>query len=132
NPKSIQPKALQELSYLSVVDQTETVNLAEVRWVDVDPYVYPKKETVMLTLPVESGKAWNGSDSEFDQTAIHKWGESFTLTALHSPIVYRPVEMHNEYNGKSSTTVVQLEASNPTAERQTLPAFTLDGKTKDK
>jgi hypothetical protein len=130
NPKSIQPKAEQELSYLAIVDQADTVTLSQISWVDIDAYAYPKKETVLLTLPVGAGKAWIGSAANItDQTAIRKWGETFTLAELHSPIVYRTIDIHKENVDKSPVTVVQLEASNPTKDRQTIPAFTIEGKT---
>jgi hypothetical protein len=130
NAKSLQPKAQQELSYLSVIDQSEEIQLSQISWVDVDMFAYPKKETTLLTLPVDTSNSWKGSDSLItNQTAIIKWGEAFTLPALNSTIVYRTKDIHLEFVDKKPVSVVQIEASNPAKERQTVPAFTMDGKT---
>jgi hypothetical protein len=128
NAKSLQPKATLELSYMSVIDRTDDISLTEINWLDVDMYVYPKKETYVLSVPVNANTAWNGSDTVItDQTAIKKWGEAFTIPSLNSPLVYKTVDIHQDTTDKGSVTTVQLEASNPTDERQTVPGFTLDG-----
>jgi hypothetical protein len=130
NAKSLQPKAQQELSYLTIIDQSEEIELSQISWVNVDMYVYPKKETALLTLPVDTSNSWKGSNSLItNQTAILKWGETFTLAALNSPIVYRTKDIHLEFVDKKPVTIVQIEASNPAKERQTVPVFTMDGKT---
>ncbi|MGO4271527.1 hypothetical protein AB4Z22_17055, partial [Paenibacillus sp. TAF58] len=49
NPKSIQPKSQQELSYLTTVDRTDDVALTDLSFVDVNLEVYPKAETTLLT-----------------------------------------------------------------------------------
>jgi hypothetical protein len=130
NAKSLQPKAQQELSYLTIIDQSEETELSQISWVDVDMYVYPKKETTLLTLPVDTSNSWKGSNSVItNQTAIFKWGEAFTLPVLSSPIVYRTKDIHLEFVDKKPVSIVQIEASNPAKDRQTVPAFTMDGKT---
>ncbi|MCD1261662.1 hypothetical protein B5M42_022925 [Paenibacillus athensensis] len=128
NVRAIQPKAVQELSYLATVDRMDEVDVTELNWVDVDTDVYPKRETVLLKLAVGPDQVWNGANSVVTNvTAIRKWGEAFTLDALRSPVVLRPVDLHQEVTAKGVATVVQLEASNPTKERQLVPAFGLDG-----
>ncbi|MEW9698033.1 hypothetical protein [Paenibacillus sp. SI8] len=130
NPKSIQPKSQQELSYLSTVDRSDDAALSEISFVDVDLEVYPKKETTLLTVAADSSMVWNGSNSTItNQSSILKWGEPFALPSLHSPIQFVPVDIHKEITAKGVSTVVQIQALNPTTERQTVPSFGIDGKT---
>ncbi|NEW05319.1 hypothetical protein GK047_04690 [Paenibacillus sp. SYP-B3998] len=133
NPKSVQPKSQQELSYLSTVDRSDNVVLSDLSFVDVNLEVYPKKETTLLTLPLDASSVWNGSESKITkQTAILKWGEAFTLPSLRSPIQFSPVDIHKEITATGVSTVVQIQAVNPTSERQTVPGFGIDGKTESK
>ncbi|MEK8129514.1 hypothetical protein WMW72_16535 [Paenibacillus filicis] len=128
NAKSLQPKATTELSYLAVIDRTDEVSLTQVNWTDVDYYVYPKKETPIISVPIQ-GDAWKGSDTTItDPTAVKKWSESFKIPGLISPIQYTPVAINKESTAEGTVYVVQLLAYNPTDKRETLPAFGIDGK----
>lgn len=130
NAASIQPKAQLELSYLSVIDRTDDIQLSAIAWVDVDWYVYPKKETEVLALPIDSLSSWRGSGTVItDQAALKKWGEAFGLPSFRSSIEYRTVDIHREVTDKGPQSVVQIEATNPTDERLTIPVFTIDGTT---
>ncbi|MCZ8511297.1 hypothetical protein O9H85_02345 [Paenibacillus filicis] len=132
NVKSIQPKASSELSYLSVIDRTDDVTLSEVNWTDVDYYVYPKKETVVVTAPITT-QPWKGSDAPItDPSAVKKWSESFKIPSLLSPLQYTPIGISKESSDKGNVIVVQLLAYNPTGQRETLPDFQIDGKTEGK
>ncbi|MFB6363864.1 hypothetical protein ACFCP7_07325 [Paenibacillus elgii] len=128
NVKSIQPKANTELSYMTVIDRTDTVNLAQVNWTDVDYYVYPKKETLLVAAPI-TGQPWKGGDTPItDPSAMKKWSESFTIPSLISPIQYTPTTINKESTDKGTVYVVQLLAYNPSSQRETIPAFVIDGK----
>ncbi|MEK8129787.1 hypothetical protein WMW72_17915 [Paenibacillus filicis] len=128
NARSLQPKATTELSYLAVIDRTDEVSLAQVNWTDVDYYVYPKKETPIISVPIQ-GDAWKGSDTAItDPTAVKKWSESFKIPGIISPVQYTPVAINKESTEKGTVYVVQLLAYNPTDKRETLPAFGIDGK----
>ncbi|NOV03368.1 hypothetical protein [Paenibacillus planticolens] len=130
NPKSIQPKSQQELSYLSTVERSDDAALSELSFVDVDMEVYPKKETTLLSVPVDAALVWNGSDSTITKSsALLKWGEPFALPSLKSQIGFIPVDIHKEITAKGVSTVVQIQVVNPTNERQTVPNFGIDGKT---
>ncbi|MNI23111.1 Telomeric repeat-binding factor 2 [compost metagenome] len=130
NPASIQPKSQLELSYLTIIDQPDELQLDSLQWVEVDEYVYPKKETIMLNVPIDSIASWKGSDTVItDQLALKKWGEVFSLSVFRSPIEYRTTDIHKEVDKNGPVTVVQIEAANPSNERQTVPEFTLDGTT---
>lgn len=129
NAKSVQPKATIELSYLSVVDRSDELALSELSWVDVDEYVYPKKETNVLTLPVAS-RSWQGSDAAIDDpAAIKKWGESFTLDYEDSPLVYSAVDLTETTNGQGPVNVVKVLVQNPGTKKEAVPDFAIDGKT---
>ncbi|ULL17527.1 hypothetical protein DVH26_25605 [Paenibacillus sp. H1-7] len=128
NPKAIQPMANTELSYMAVIDRSDSVALSEVNWTDVDYYVYPKKETLVVTAPI-STQAWSGSDTVIqDPTAVKKWGETFKIASLISPLEYTPVSIEKEVTDKGTVQIVQLVVQNPSEKRETLPDFTLDGK----
>ncbi|MDD9270080.1 hypothetical protein ACFPES_23765 [Paenibacillus sp. GCM10023248] len=130
NPKSIQPKSQQELSYMTTVERTDDAELTDLSFVDVDLEVYPKKETTLLSVPVDAGLVWSGSDSEItNSSALLKWGEPFSLPSLHSPLGFTPVDIHKEITAKGVSNVVQIQVVNPTKERQTVPNFGIDGKT---
>ncbi|OAS14414.1 hypothetical protein A8708_12805 [Paenibacillus oryzisoli] len=133
NPKSLQPKSQVELSYLSNVERSDEVALTSLNFIDVDMDVYPKAETTLLTIPVDAGDVWSGSDGIItNSSAILKWGEAFTLPLLRSPLGFTPVDIHKEITVKGVSTVVQIRVSNPTNERQTVPNFGIDGKSESK
>ncbi|WP_159887702.1 hypothetical protein, partial [Paenibacillus puerhi] len=124
----LQPKANTELSYLAVIDRTDEITLTQVNWTDVDYYVYPKKETPIIGVPIQ-GEAWKGSDTAItDQAAVKKWSESFKIPGLVSPVQYTPVAINKESTAEGTVYVVQLLAYNPTDKRESVPEFSLDGK----
>lgn len=128
NPKAIQPRTNTELSYMSVIDRTDAVTLSEVNWTDVDYYVYPKAETLIVAIPV-AGQSWKGSDMKItDPMSVKKWGETFKISSIISPLEYTPVSIEKEMTDKGTVQVVQLLVTNPSDGRETLPDFTLDGK----
>ncbi|NOU67417.1 hypothetical protein GC096_25560 [Paenibacillus sp. LMG 31461] len=133
NPKSIQPKSQLELSYLSIVERSDDVDLSSLNFIDVDMDVYPKVETTLLSIPVDADIVWNGSDSTITKSsAIVKWGEAFTLPSLRSTLGFIPVDIHKEITAKGVSTVVQIQVVNSTKERQTVPNFGIDGKSESK
>lgn len=132
NAKAIQPKANTELSYMTVIDRTDSVSLTEVNWTDVDVYVYPKKETLIVAAPIQ-GEAWKGSDTPItDPTAVKKWSESFVIPSVISPIQYTPVGINKETTKDGTFYVVQFLAYNPADKRESIPNFVVDGKTDGK
>ncbi|MCZ8518833.1 MULTISPECIES: hypothetical protein [Paenibacillus] len=132
SPKSIQPKATTEIGYIAVVDRTDEVTLTEVNWTDVDVYVYPKKETVIVAAPI-TGNVWQGSESQItDPKAVKKWSETFVIPTLTSPIQYTPVSIKKESTQSGTVFVVQLLAYNPGAKKEEMPAFVVDGRSEDK
>lgn len=132
NPRSLQPKATVELSYLCVIDRSDEISLSKLSWVDVDEYVYPKKETPILALDVAS-LSWKGTDSTIeDPEAIMKWGEVFRIPAIDSPLQYSPVDISDTMTQTGPVTVVKMQVANPTDKKETVPDFSLDGKSASK
>lgn len=132
NVKSVEPKADSELSYMAEIDRKDTITLTQVNWTDVDYYVYPKKETPIIDIPI-TRQAWKGSATGItDPKALLKWSDVFTIPSEPSPIQYTPVDIHKESTETGTVYLVQLLAYNPSDQRETVPAFTLDGKTKEK
>ncbi|TVY09542.1 hypothetical protein [Paenibacillus cremeus] len=132
NPKAIQPKANTELSYMAVIDRTDDVTLTDVSWTDVDYYVYPKKETLIVSAPI-TVQPWKGSDTAItDPSAVKKWSETFSIPSLTSPILYTPIAINKETSAQGTVYVLQLLAYNPTEKRETVPDFLIDGKSNNK
>lgn len=128
NAKSVQPKSKVELSYMATLDRQDEINLAELSWVDVDYYVYPKKETSVLTLNV-AGQAWAGSNTVItDQAVVKKWGESFQIESENSPLIYTPVSLSKDNTATSPVSIVKLLVENNSPYRENVPAFAMDGK----
>ncbi|MCU6798207.1 hypothetical protein OB236_39380 [Paenibacillus sp. WQ 127069] len=128
NPRVIQPQTTTDISYMVVLDRAEKITISEVNWTDVDYYVYPKKETLMASVPITI-QPWHGVDTSMtDSAAIRKWSDAFRIPALDSPIEYTPVDIHKESTKTGNVYVVQLLAYNPSSQRETVPDFAIDGK----
>ncbi|MGN7384328.1 hypothetical protein [Paenibacillus sp. SAFN-117] len=127
NARTVQPKEKIELSYMTSVDRTG-FNVSEISWVDIDMYVYPKVETEMLTVPVQQLE-WTGSGDEINrQGAVLKWGESFTIPSLTSPLRYTPSKVEEENTPTGPVKLITLLVENPGTTMETVPDFMLEGK----
>lgn len=131
NAKAIQPKEKVDLSYMISIDGGVAGELAEIAWVEVDEYVYPKVETTVLAVPVQ-GLAWNGEDFEADQNALSAWGKPFRLPVLSETLQFTPVTLINEKTPQGPVTVVTLVAENTGNRTETVPNFRIDGRTDSK
>lgn len=132
NARSLQAKSSTELSYLTDLDRMDDITVTQVNWTDVDVYVYPKTETVVASIPVQA-EVWQGESSVLAKPeALKKWSDSFRIPGLTSPVQYTPVSISKESTAAGTVYVVQLLASNPSERRESVPAFTLDGKADSK
>lgn len=132
NARSLQAKSSTELSYLVDLDRMDEVTVTQVNWTDVDVYVYPKTETVVASIPVQA-EVWQGESSVIAKPeALKKWSDAFRIPGLTSPVQYTPVSISKESTAAGTVYVVQLLASNPSERRESIPAFTLDGKSDSK
>ncbi|RKN65765.1 hypothetical protein [Paenibacillus ginsengarvi] len=128
NARAIQAKEKVELSYMLTLDDGNTTEIAELSWVEVDEYVYPRKETPVLNVPV-TGTVWHGADSEIADPAMMKvWGQPFRLPVLSDTLQYTPVTLVNEKTPQGPVTVITLIAENTGTLTETVPNFNIDGK----
>lgn len=124
SPTAVEPQSQVELSYMLTIDRAEEAELKELSWVDVDYYTYPKTETPKLAVDV-SGAVWTGGSTAVqDEAAIRKWGDPFRLVSENSPIVFTPTEIQKTLD----TYTVTVLAENPGAYKESVPAFTLQGR----
>jgi hypothetical protein len=126
--RAVQPQSKVEISYMVTIDRQDEVKLTELNWVEVDEYVYPKKETPKLNVDIE-GQVWKGNNAAVtDQTALKKWGDSFRITSSNSPVVFTPVSLDRDNSGAAPAYIVKLLAENPSAYREKVPMFLLQGR----
>ncbi|MDF2659563.1 MAG: hypothetical protein K0Q94_2354 [Paenibacillus sp.] len=133
NAKAVQPKTSADLGYLATIDRTDDAEITEVLLKEVDYYVYPKKETLLLSIPIVS-RPWNGSEGAvaIDPTVSQAWEEAFSFPSLQSPISYKPVSIRKDMTEKGTVYVVQLLAANTADYRVLVPDFTIDGRSDSK
>ncbi|MEC0227513.1 hypothetical protein [Paenibacillus alba] len=130
NERGIQPDAEVELTYMLVVNRPSQISLAELSLIDVNNDVYPKQETALFTIPIDA-IVWNGKLDGFkDAALLKKWGESFTIPTLESPLSYRTISISKTNSNDGADYVVKLLATNPSDRVETVPALELAGKTK--
>lgn len=132
NPSGIQPQSEADLIYYKTVQKKDDVSLAELFIVDVNYDVYPKTETVLAAVPIHS-VTWNGRHSDVGGAEANKrWGDSFTIPSLESPLLYTTAQFTKNYTGQGISYVVKLLVENPSAQTETVPEFGIDGKSKEK
>ncbi|OUM95708.1 MAG: hypothetical protein A9Z00_11095 [Thermobacillus sp. ZCTH02-B1] len=129
NPRIVQPKEKAELSYMLRVARSDAFSLKRLEWVEVDEYVYPKKETVILNMPV-AGLEWSGPSTVFtDAKRLKAWGDSFTIPTESAGLVYTPVRFSERHTPQGTTAVLVLEAKNTGSRPAWVPEFTVTGRT---
>ncbi|AEI46204.1 hypothetical protein [Paenibacillus mucilaginosus] len=128
NVKTIPAYGFVELSYLLEIESQAPLSITDLLCIYVDWSVYPKTESVLADVPVGS-LLWRGKDAAIEDPALLKgWGEAFTIPGTNSPLEFMPVSMHKQFTGQSPTYVVKLAVRNPGEYAETLPDFTLSGR----
>jgi hypothetical protein len=128
NAISVPPMSNIQLSYMAQIELADDLKPTDMVWVDVNKDVYPKLETTMLSLPV-SDLVWYGDNSTVaDPTAVKNWGETFTIPSLDSALTYTPVHLATDFKGQAPVQVIKLLVQNPGKQSETIPGFTIDGK----
>jgi hypothetical protein len=132
NKKTLQPKEISELVYMSTVEGFEQIQLDQLSFVEVDMYTYPKTETNLLTVPLGS-QVWyeTGGISTQDLESV-AWQQSFSLPGVNSGIVYTPVGLSEQNTADGPVKLVTLIAENPGVGRETIPNFRIDGLSEQK
>jgi len=128
NPRAVQPRETVELSYMVTVQRSDAFSLMNLSWVSVDEFVYPKKETVVLSVSVRDLE-WRGNGvTALKSESVFSWGQSFTLPVGSASIQYTPVQIMKQSTTEGLSTVVRLLAENKGASTEWIPEFTLTGK----
>ena len=129
NPRVVQPREKVELSYMLIVNRADAFTLERLAWVSVDEYVYPKKETTVLNMPV-SGLEWYGPATTFTDThRLKVWGERFTIPTESGELVYTAVRLAERHTPQGTTSVLVLQVRNNGNRQAWVPEFTVTGKT---
>lgn len=131
NVRSLMGKESADLTYLVTVDRQDEIGLTGLKFVEVDEYAYPKRETTLLEIPMP--RVWNSAKSGFDRPSDPMaWGVPFQILGSGSRVVYTPVG-YREHNGPGEHIyVVTLLAENKGGNGETVESFRLDGKVADK
>lgn len=128
NDPSIQAKATADVTYAATISRSDNLSVSELAFVEVDDFVYPKKETALLTIPV-TGRVWNAAVGDLtDDSQIIDWGTSFGIPASLSPLRYTPVSLSKVNDPKGASMLLTLLAENPSSMTETIPGFRMDGK----
>jgi len=149
NPRSLQPKGKAELAYVFEVDRQDAFELVRALLVEVDEYVYPRKETTLLAMDI-GGKVWQADSkaagraaagaaggsgateqagtSAGDLTGKLPWGQPFRFGLLAPDVEFTPVGLHEQVTAQgASATIVTLRAVNRGQEAAYIPPFSVSG-----
>ena len=126
NARSVQPQAEVELGFMTTVEGVDELELVSLQWVEVNKYVYPKKEKVVLEMAA-TGVVWGGIRSDMSGVPVAAWRQPFEIKALKSPLQYTAVAVNEQTSEAGLSTVVKLLVQNPSANKQTVPAFVIEG-----
>lgn len=127
NPRSIQPKGKVELSYQLTVNRTDDLQLTNLAWVEVDEYVYPRKETKLLDLNT-AGAVWQGAAPGSGGAVRIGWGQPFKLELFSPGIAYLPASVEKQTTVQGdNVTIVTLRVTNTGKEQAFVPDFSIGG-----
>ncbi|WP_276353577.1 hypothetical protein [Cohnella caldifontis] len=127
NPRSIQAKGKAELGYILNVERTDRLELTKLTWVNVDEYVYPRKETPMLSMNL-SGKVWQSTAPDSASTGAIKWGQPFKLDLFSTDVTYTPASVQKQTTAQGGiVTVVTVKAANAGKQKAYVPDFAVSG-----
>jgi hypothetical protein len=128
NVRSILPQGNVTLSYMADIDVKTDVSLTDLLWINVDQKVYPKQETLLVDAPI-GANVWRGKDAVINDPALlGDWGVTFSLPGVSSALKYSAVSMSKQFTGQSPTYIVQVKVENRGSYAETVPDFTLSGK----
>ncbi|MDR6878495.1 S-layer homology domain-containing protein [Bacillus sp. 3255] len=128
NAKSILPQSDATMNYMADVSLKSDLNLTDLLWINVDTKVYPKKETLLADAPVQS-MIWRGKDAVIsDPALLGDWGAVFSAPGETSGLKYSATTLSKQFAGQSPTYVVQVKVENTGSYTETVPDFTLGGK----
>jgi len=126
NSRAIQPKGHVELVYTLAVKRTGTMELSKLTWVEVDEYVYPRKETTLLSMDI-TGKVWKNGEPNSGTFGKIKWGQPFQNELLSPKITYTTTGVHQQVTAQGNATIVTVKATNTGKETAYIPDFAISG-----
>ena len=129
NARSLQPKGKAELGYLLQLDRAEPLKAAALEWVEIDDYVYPRKEKTLLVMNMEDQLREESQAS--GSAALLKWGDSFRLEEAPG-IVLTPAAVEERAAEQGRIFAVTVKAVNETSEKRYIPeiaAVLVEGRT---
>lgn len=127
NAASVRPYSREELSYMTVLSGSYQLDISELQLVDVDEYVYPKRETVLLALPVSGQDVWKGRLSSASER--QGWGKPFQLPQTDSPLTFTPVSWGLSNTPEGARYELTILTENPSEQEELVPDFAIDGQT---
>jgi hypothetical protein len=127
NPRAIQAKGKAELGYLLEVERTDRLELAKLTWVDVDDYVYPRKETPLLSMNLK-GKVWQSAAPDGGSAGVIPWGQPFKLEMYSADVTYTPASVQRQTTAQGGiVTVVTVRATNTGKQQAYVPDIAVSG-----
>ncbi|TVX99750.1 DUF4352 domain-containing protein [Cohnella terricola] len=126
NSRAIQPKGQVELVYTLAVKRTNTFELSKLTWVEVDEYVYPRKETTRLSMDL-SGKVWKNGEPGSGTFGKIQWGQTFQNELLSPTIAYTSAGVYQQVKAQGNVTIVTVKATNTGKETAYIPDFAISG-----
>ncbi|MEC0229919.1 S-layer homology domain-containing protein [Paenibacillus alba] len=128
NAHSILPQSDVTLSYMTDINVKSDVTLTDILWIDVNQKVYPKQETLLADSPIAS-IVWRGKDAVIkDSALLGNWGATFSVPGVTSSLKYSATSLSKQFTGQSPTYIVQVKVQNSGSYAETIPDFTLSGK----
>ncbi len=127
NARSIQPKGYVELVYSLSLKSTDDLDISKLKWVEVDEYVYPSKETTLLSMDI-SGKVWNTGGLAGSSARTIGWGQTFQLPALAPNLEFTPTGVFQQVTEQGgNVAIVTLKAFNKGKAAEYIPDFAVSG-----
>ncbi|WP_166246108.1 hypothetical protein [Paenibacillus turpanensis] len=130
NPRAASPYEMVELSFYAGLEAAVSTVGAELQWVDVNEYVYPKTETVKWSIPLTEDMVWTGAlDTFADSASQIAWGTAFRIPFAGSQISLKPEGIRIEQTAQGGQSyIVTFTAVNEGNAKEKLPDFQLRGR----
>lgn len=119
NAGGVLPIASEELTYLLTIPRKDAPVWTGLRLVHVNWDVYPKRETVLLDIPL-------GAGAQTSHTVL-PWGASFALSQTESKLVYKTVSFTRETAGQRNVRLLKLEVENRGTIWEAIPSILVEG-----
>ncbi|MFD0713581.1 hypothetical protein [Paenibacillus sp. GCM10027626] len=135
NVKAVPPQSTVNLQFSCAVKTERTIRPAKLLWIAIDEYVYPKKETVRLSVPLPKQSIW-------EQQPL-QWGKTFQLPGRKAQLSYTPLSFERftaplapeEGESRSKEVrvahIVTMQIVNRGSGKEMIPDLVVQGRTSD-